>query len=67
MKIQLSIDRLGNPILEIQHLDKSQNLDQKLLGVFIERAMQNGIVIENTNALLSDTESYVNYIIKVLG
>lgn len=38
VEIELTIDANGNPYLELIHHDKSDELEQKLLGVFLKKS-----------------------------
>ncbi len=60
-EIELTIDKEGNPILSIKHHDKSDALEQKLLGVFIDRALACGLKMRGTTGILSDHESWEKY------
>ncbi len=66
-EIEFSVDRSGNPIIKIKHLDRNKSLDQILLGAFIERAQMNGIVLVPTGGFLeiNSDNSFEDYIIEI--
>ena len=66
IELKLSIDKkTGLPIIKFRHHDKSENLQQLLLGVFTKGAKEKGLMITQPNGKLSDTESYENYEIRI--
>lgn len=66
-EIELTIDNSGNPVLDIRHWDKSDNLEQKLLGVFLEGASRYGLVIDHQSGFLEvgTDKSWESYRIRV--
>lgn len=52
MKIELTIDKEGDPVFKLRHLDRCSTLEEKLLGIFLERAMKNGIVINSIGGMV---------------
>jgi len=45
-EILLQIDDKGNPYLVIKHHDKDGSIDEKLLGIFLAKALTNGLEIK---------------------
>jgi hypothetical protein len=70
-EIELTINDSGEPIIKIRHHDKSNALEQKLLGVFLSRASgkMEGIELVQTNGHLAvgstPPESWENYEIRL--
>jgi hypothetical protein len=65
-EIKFNIDDSGNPVIDIRHLDKSDKLEDRLLGVFIKNAVRYGLQIQNPSGFIeSGTEnSWENYRIR---
>ena len=65
-QIILSIDDEGDPVISFRHHDKSDELEQKLLGVFTKRAIENGLTITRPNGYIEcgTDNSWENYIIR---
>lgn len=45
VEIELTIDTDGNPFLELTHHDRSDELEQKVLGLFLKKASESGLKI----------------------
>ncbi len=53
MNIELTIDEVtGNPLIKIRHLDKSGELNEKLLNVFLKRGLSAGILLKRKGGYL---------------
>lgn len=66
--IKLTIDKEGNPILEFTCYPNRKDLDEKMLNVFAEKAIKNGLTISSPSggAETGNPEaSYTNYIIHI--
>jgi len=50
--ITLSIEGDGEPFFRIKHMDKSNELDQKLLGIFIKKAIESGVELKGVSCYL---------------
>ncbi len=66
VEIELTIDANGNPYLELIHHDKSDELEQKLLGVFLKKASESGLFIGPIGGSYTPGTkiSYEKYLIK---
>jgi len=67
-EIELAIDESGRAVLRIRHHDKSDDLEQKILGIFLESACEKGIEIDRTGSfteLAENPRSWENYKIKI--
>lgn len=62
-EIEVNVGNDGLPILKIRHHDKSNELEQRLLGQFIQLGRLNGIKIVGVSGFLnsSKSESWENY------
>lgn len=65
VELELNVDSLGKPIIKVKHLDKSEAIEQRLLGQFIKNGQQTGLRIVPSCGFLSDSESFECYEIKV--
>ena len=45
----LTVDSEGNPMIEFKHHDRSDELEQKLLGVLVKQAQSKGIALYPVN------------------
>jgi hypothetical protein len=68
-EIELTINESGEPIIQIRHHDRSDALEQKLLGVFLNRASgkMEGLELARTNGCLEagTDNSFNNYEIRL--
>lgn len=66
VEFELNLDKDGRPIIKFRHFDKSNDLEQKVLGVFVELVKENGCDLVKTGGF-SNTEgtSFDNYEIKI--
>jgi len=68
-EIELTINDIGEPILKIRHHDRSKELEQKLLGIFLHRASgkMEGLELVRTNGHLEagTDKSWENYEIRL--
>ncbi|WP_372937548.1 hypothetical protein [Seonamhaeicola sp.] len=64
-KIELDLDINGRPCVSIIHYDKSTELQQKILGVFLEAAESKGIELKPTNGMLRSNDSWERYEIRI--
>jgi len=62
-ELELTISDMGSPKIKIKHWDKSSELEQKLLGVFIKKAMLNGLRLVSVSGHLETgtSNSWENY------
>jgi|GEM_PF-3647609 len=62
----LTVDSEGNPMIEFKHHDKSNELEQKLLGIFVESAQTTGIELKHTRGHIEmgTDNSWEGYVIK---
>lgn len=68
VSFELTVDvKTGEPKIEFKHHDKSSELEQRLLKVFIDKAKSGGIEIVNTGGFLESgtTKSWENYEIRI--
>jgi hypothetical protein len=68
IEFELTIDEItGEPKIKFRHHDRSDELEQKLLNVFILKAKTSGIELFNTNGHLEagTKNSWENYEIKI--
>ena len=65
-QIILSVDTEGHPILSFRHHDKSDEIEQKLLGLFTKRAIENGLTISRPSGYIEcgTDNSWENYVIR---
>ena len=65
-EIELNLDSNGRPCIKIRHHDKSNALEQKVLGTFIEAVKKNGMKLCNPSSF-ADTEGncWENYEIQI--
>ena len=62
----LTVDSEGNPMIEFKHHDRSDELEQKLLGVLVKQAQSKGIALYpvNGHVELGTNNSWNGYVIK---
>jgi hypothetical protein len=67
VEIDLSIDeRTGEPFIKIRRHDKSQDINQKLLKLFVHGALERGLKIECVGGIAStDGDSWDDYVVSV--
>ncbi|PZW41606.1 hypothetical protein LX95_01287 [Mesonia algae] len=63
--IDLDLDTNGKPCISIKHYDKSKELQEKLLGIFLEAAIEKGLKLHHTNGMLSEDDSWEKYEIRI--
>lgn len=52
-EFELTVDgKTGEPIIRIIHHDRIKDLEQTLLGVFVDRVKANGMILRNAGGLL---------------
>lgn len=66
-ELELDLDSNGRPCIRIKHHDRSSNLEQKILGVFIKAAKEKGCVLKNTGGYLEvgTSNSWESYEIQI--
>ncbi len=67
-EINLTVDTItGSPMITIRHHDKSDAIEQKLLGIFIKQAKEKGLEINNINGYIEcgTSNSWENYVIRI--
>lgn len=68
VNLELAInEKTGDPIIKIRHHDKSNNLNQKVLKIFIDKAKCNGLEFRHTSGYIESgtTNSWENYEIRI--
>lgn len=67
VEIELSVDKKsGEPIIKIRHHDKSDDLAQVLLGLFVKGGKERGLRISNTSGYAEvGGDSHENYVISL--
>lgn len=62
----LTVDSEGNPMIEFKHHDRSDELEQKLLGVLVKQAQSKGIALYPVNGHIEvgTKNSWNGYVIK---
>ncbi len=67
-EFEFTIDsETGEPKIKFRHYDKSCDLEQKLLKVFIDRIKERGIELVNTSGYIEGgtSNSFENYELKI--
>jgi len=52
-EFNLTVNSSGEPIIQFKHHDRSTDLEQKLLAVFIEKAKKKGIKLVHKSGYLA--------------
>lgn len=65
VEIELAVDRItGEPIIRIRHHDKSDEIAQVLVGLFVKGAKERGLKISNVSGFVEvGGDSHENYVI----
>lgn len=63
--ISLSVNRENEPMIRILHNDKSDFLIDAIMGVFIRRALEEGIEIRKISSTIGGGESFAQYEITI--
>lgn len=65
VEFEFNVDNLGNPCIYFKHHERDNSLEQKFLGVFIQRAIKGEIFLACSGGSINDKECYSNYLIKL--
>ena len=67
VEFELTVNKKCEPIIRVKHYDRKTNLEQKLLGIFIQMAKERGIEIVNPNGMIEagTDNSWEQYLIKI--
>ena len=65
-EFELNIDKDGRPMIKFRHHDKSNSLEQKILGIFIEAVKEKGMILINpSGSINTNGNSHENYEIHI--
>ena len=69
VEFELTLNSNGSPCIIYKHHDRDNSLEQKVLKIFLDGALEKGIVLKSTSGYLEcgTNNSWENYEITIKG